>query len=72
MAVDDATNLIGTTTANPQCEKIMEEHVAIEEDPTKLAMTDLFDARCRIFKAKPLTQQTIPSKMDAFWFQNTG
>ena len=32
--VDDATDLIGPTTANKTCETMMEEHVTIEEDPT--------------------------------------
>ena len=37
--VYDTTGLIGPTTANQQCEKMMEEHVEIEEDPTLLATT---------------------------------
>ena len=49
----------------------MEEHVKIEEKPTTLATTALFDARRRRFKAKASTQQTIPLKMDNLRFTNT-
>ena len=41
----DAIDLIGPTTANQQCELMMEEHVTIEEDPTTLSTTALFGAR---------------------------
>ena len=50
----------------------MEEHVKTEEDPTELDMTALFDAFFSTFKGKSSTQKTIPLKMDAFWFTNTG
>ena len=63
--------MIGPKTANRKCEKMMEEHVTVEEDPTTLAMTALFNTYHRIFKGKSSTQQTIPLKMDAFRFTKT-
>ena len=60
LTVDDVTDIIGTTTANQQCETIMEENVTIEKDSTSLATTSLFDSRRHRFKAKASTQQTIP------------
>ena len=52
LTVDYETVLIGQTTANQQCEKIMGEHMTIEEDSTTLDTTALLYACLHIFKAK--------------------